>query len=381
MSNKINIMYIIDHFCALGGTESHLSHLVTLIDKQLFGCTIVVFDFKENSLAEKIREAGIPLIHIPVARYYAANAFKKAVALRKLIKQKEIDIVQTFHFKSDFYGAIVARLSGVKHIISSKRDMGSLKSRWHFFLNRRAIGLFNGYIVVANAVGEVVATKEKVPREKLKIIYNGVDTTKFCPPDGPRIIQSRQKLGLSSTDFVVGMVAMLRPEKNHDVLLRAFEKVSKEIREIKLLIAGTGVLLDYCKEYSRGSGISKQVIFTGYTENVARVLEVLDVACLVPGRNEGLSNSILEKMAMGLPLIVTDVGGNSEAVLDGYNGIVIPPNNSEALADAILYLYHNPGKRKEMGLKSRNRVEKMFTLEKMIKDHEDYYTKLVNGMN
>ena len=92
------------------------------------------------------------------------------------------------------------------------------------------------------------------------------------------------------------------------------------------------------------------------------------------------SNAILEKMAMGLPLVVTDVGGNAEAVLDGYNGIVIPPYDSSKLADAIIYLYSHREKRKEMGCCSRKRIEQKFSLEKMIKNYEEYYSAVMRDV-
>jgi glycosyltransferase involved in cell wall biosynthesis len=125
--------------------------------------------------------------------------------------------------------------------------------------------------------------------------------------------------------------------------------------------------------------ISNNVIFTGQVADVRSYLRALDVACLVPGGNEGFSNSIIEKMAMGLPLVVSDVGGNAEAVVDGYNGFVIPPNNSEKLTEALLYLAEHPGERKEMGRRSVARVRDMFTLDGMIKAYEELYESIMAG--
>ena len=370
-------MYMIDYFHLAGGTETHLAYLATMLDKNKFKCFIVVFDLEETTLIRRIRISGVPVIHVSVGRYYTYNAIKQAFALSKFIKENNIDIVQTFHFKSDFYGALVAHLSGVKHIISSKRDLGDLKKEWHLFLNRRVNRFFDGCIVAADAVGKVVIKKENISQNKIKTIYNGVDTKRFFPPNEVTIIESRKRLGLSASDFVVGMVAWFRPEKNYNIFFKAIDKIKESIKVLKVVIVGVGPLFDYYVKYSKDRELSKQVIFAGKTDDVTKYLKVFDVACLIPGGNEGFSNSIIEKMAMGLPLVVSDVGGNAEAVLDNYNGIVIPPNDVDALANAIIYLYNNRGKRKNMGILSRQLVEEHFTLENMIKNHEDYYCDLV----
>jgi glycosyltransferase involved in cell wall biosynthesis len=350
-----------------------------MLDKERFRSIIVVFDLQENHLIKKIQDAGITIIHIPVGRYYNFDAFKKAFILSKLMREYHIDIVQTYHFKSDFYGAIIAYLTGVKHIISSKRDVGDIKSKLHFLLNQKTSAIFDGYIAVADAVAEIVSLKEKVSKDKIKTIYNGVDTEIFSIPDQNMIVETRQKLGIQPSDFVVGMVAALRPEKNYTSLFEAIKKVKETIKEIKVLIVGGGDLLDIYRQYTEELGISKEVIFTNWSEDVTQYLRTFDVACLIPSRNEGFSNSVIEKMAMGLPMIVTDVGGNAEAVIDGYNGIVIPKNNVDALSDAIIYLYENPEKRKEMGARSRQRIMEHFTLTKMVKSHEEYYEKIMKG--
>ncbi len=382
MPKKINILFFIDHFHGVGGTENHLSHLVRSLDKNKFNCTIIAFDFVGNHLADKIRESKVELLHIPVGRYYTYNALKKAILLVKIIKERKIDIVQTFHIKSDFYGTLVARLAGVKAIISSKRDVGDLKSSWHFFLNRLVRKIPCRYIVVADAVGKVVLKKEKVSADKIYTIYNGVDIRKFHEPSPRERQEARGRLGLSSTDFVVGMVAWLRPEKNYNVFFNAVIRASQKVPGLKAIAVGgdeDGHQLDYFKRYVARAGIADNVIFTGQIDDVIPYLKAFDVACLVPSGNEGFSNSIIEKMAMGLPLVVSDVGGNAEAVVDGYNGFVIPPNNSEKLTEALVYLAEHPDERKEVGRRSAERVREMFTLDGMIKAHEELYESIMAG--
>ena len=376
--SKINIMYMIDQFRAGGGTENHLSYLVRHLDRDRFSPCVVVFDLWPNPLVESIEAAGIPVLHIPVGRYYTGNAMAKALVLRSIIKEKKIDIVQTFHFKSDTYGAIAAHLAGVRHLVSSKRDTGDLKSRIYFFIHKHVNRYIGNYIFVADAVGRIVIEREHIVKGRFRTIYNGVDLKRFQVPTPEIVIQRRDELGIGADDFVVGSVAWLRPEKNYNIFFDALEFVSQEVDKVKAVVVGGGTLLDHYKEQVWDRGLVDRVFFTGPCDDVRRYLSVFDVACLVPGRNEGFSNAILEKMATGLPLVVSNVGGNAESVKDQYNGLVISANDSRALADALLRLYRDPELRRTMGRRSRQRVEEEFTLSKMIQQHEEYYEVIMN---
>jgi len=374
---KINILYIIDTLCGEGGTENHLSYLARFINKEKFDCSIVSFTIW-GSFADRIRASGIKVYHIPVARYYTPKVFPRCFELRKIIKDNMIDIVQTFHYKSDTFGVVTSRLSGVKHVISSRRDIGDTKNRIHIIINKFCNTLIEQFITVCDAVGDRLKADENVPESKQTRIYNGVDLNKYKLPDKDVTIRERRSLAIKEDDFVIGYVANFRPEKNHDVFFEALTKVKAEIHELKVVVVGDGPTEENCRRYCRDNGLDNIVLFIGRKNDVRKYIAVMDVACLVPGSNEGFSNSILEKMSMGKPMIVTDVGGNAESVIDGENGIVIPPLDSQKLADAIQYLYRNSSIRKEMGRKSRERVEKFFALDNMIKAHEEFYEKILN---
>jgi glycosyltransferase involved in cell wall biosynthesis len=379
MVKKIKILFIIDYLYGWsgGGTETHLLSLTRLLDKKKFDCFIIAFDTGATPLTKKFNEIGVNIIHVPVGKFYTPNALWQAIKISRLIQNLKIDIVQTFHFKSDTYGVLTAKLSGAKNIISSKRDIGDIKSKWHYWLNTQINHYIDGFIVVADAVGNVVKEKENVPNIKIITIYNGVDINKFYPASVDEYTFARKNLDIKFEDFVVGMVAVFRREKNHEILLDTARKISEIIKEIKIILVGGGPLLESYKEYCKRNGLSDKVIFSGPTLDVKQYLNAFDVACLVPSSNEGFSNSVLEKMAMGLPLIVTDVGGNSEAVRHGYNGIVIPAGDADALCAALLEMYRNPNKRKQMGQNSRIRAEQEFSIKQMIKKYEEYYEYLM----
>ena len=376
LPRKINILFIIDLLWDVGGTENHLYYLVKYLNKERFNCQIVTFDLRED-FVKKIRDENIIVHHIPVRRLYTLNAFLMAFKLRENIKKSKIDIVQTFHFKSDTYGALISKLSGVKHIISSRRDIGNTKKKVHFHINKICNRFIDQFITVCEKVGDRITEDENVPKSKQKTIYNGVDLKKFRPPTEKEIESYKKELGISVNDFVVGTVAQFRPEKNYNIFLKAIKKVKGTVRNLKVIAIGSGETMEASRKYCMDNGLNDIVFFAGQINDIGKYISVMDVSCLVPGSNEGFSNSILEKMAMSKPLVVTDIGGNAEAVVDGENGIVIPPLDSQKLADAIVHLYKNPSIREKMGRKSRERVEKLFTLEQMIRAYEEFYEQVM----
>lgn len=374
---RINILFIIDALAGIGGTERHLTHLVTNLPKDEFNCAVMTFDIGVNVLVDSMRAAGIPVVHIPVGREYTPNALRGAMELVRFIREHEIDIVQTYHQKSDTFGALAARYAGVRHLVSSKRDMGQYRRIWHVALNRAVQPIFEKVIVVADAVGKMVMQKEGVPHSRMVRIYNGVDAGVFSPPSESQRNDARARLGISPADFVVGMVANFRPEKNHALFFTGAEEAGKKITGLKVIAVGGGPMLEHYRERYAAAEKDAQFRLPGAVSNVLEYLRAMDVACLVPGGNEGFSNAVIEKMAVGLPLVVSDVGGNAEAVRSGENGMVIRPDDRPAFVDALVALYADHRMRKQMGLKSRQRVEEEFSLESMCRSHEELYRSLV----
>lgn len=377
MPGRTRILFAIDYFHGTGGTEKHLTQLVRLLRRDAFECSVVVFDLGANPLIDDMRAAGVPVHHVPVRRIYAPNAFWRAMQLAGIIRRNRIDIVQTFHQTSDTFGALVARLCGVPHIISSKRDTGRLKRPIHIFLNRRLRFLFEKTIVVADAVGDAVVAAEQLDRSRIVRIYNGVDTRTFAPPDANEAAAARRRLGFEHSDYVIGMVAAFRPEKNYGTFLEGAVRAMDAIPSLKVLAIGGGPLLEHFRALYDIERFRSRIVFTGAVEDVARYLKAMDVGCLIPGKNEGFSNAVLEEMASGLPMIVTDVGGNAEAVIDGANGIVIPPADVDAFCAALVRLHADPALRLAMGRKSRQLVEQRYSLREMCEKHEMLYRSLL----
>ncbi len=354
-----------------GGTEKHLYTLAAGIDKERFNVSICYFKGGERFIQYGKQELGIDLVGLKLERIYSIEAFRQMFKLVKIIRDRKIDIVQTFHFKSDTYGVLISKLAGVSKIISSRRDMGDLKKPRQIFLNKLMNRFINRHIMVCDAVGNRFHEIEGIPKDKMITLYNGVDLARFNPGNKPR--KSREELGIEEGDFVVGTVAHFRPEKAYHIFFEGIKKIRHSIGNLKVITLGGGSTREYFEAYCRENDLNGLVRFIGHVEDVENYLPFMDVFCMVPNKNEGFSNSILEAMAMGKPVIATDVGGNKESVAHNETGFIIPPDNSELLAEFILKLHADPEMRLNMGKKARKRAEEVFPLELMISGHEDLY--------
>ena len=373
--DKLSVLYIIDYFRGTGGTETHLARLIAGLPRDRFHCSIVAFDLGENVLLDALRAEGVEVIHLPLAREYVPNAVLQAQRLASLVRRNRYDIVQTFHQKADTFGALIAWLSGANHLVSSKRDTGDLRKPLHVFLNRRLRYLFDAFIMVADAVSVAVVANDHLPRSRVRTIYNGVDVARFVVPSSTQKEEARKRLGFAGQDFVVGMVAAFRAEKNHDVFFDALSRTAAEVPSLKVVVVGGGPLLGEFRERAAATGLGARTVFTGEIADVLPCLWSMDVGCLTPGRNEGFSNAVIEQMAVGLPMVVTNVGGNAEAVADGENGFVVPLD-AQALSEALMALHRDSMRAAAMGRASRQRVVERFSLERMCADHAALYVSL-----
>lgn len=375
-SDRIEILFLIDYFHRTGGTEKHLVQLIAGLPAERFRSTVLVFDLGENPLLQELHDRDVPIIHLPVGREYVPNAVRQAWRLSRLIRRGRYDIVQTFHQKADTYGALIAWVSGAQHMISSKRDTGQLRKPLHIFLNRRLRGLFDVFIMASDGVRVAVMARDHLPAQRVTTIYNGVDVTHFRPPSLEQTRDARVRLGLAAEDFVVGMVAAFRPEKNHAVFFDALSRAASAIPSVKVLAVGAGPLLAEIRERIAGTDLGARTVFTGEVSEVLPCLWSMDVGCLTPGSNEGFSNAVIEQMAVGLPMVVSDVGGNAEAVVHGENGFVVAPFDVTALSRALIDVYSDPARAAAMGRASRQRAVERFSLEKMCAEHARLYLSL-----
>jgi glycosyltransferase involved in cell wall biosynthesis len=224
------------------------------------------------------------------------------------------------------------------------------------------------------AVWEDTIERDHIDPKKLVLIYNGVDLQTFDSAS-PFRKEVRKKLGITPQENVIIVVANLILYKGHIDLLEAARKVLKHIPKALFLLVGEDRGIgENLKRISIDLGIGEKVRFLGLRDDIHQLLAASDLSVL-SSHEEGFSNVILESMAAGLPIVATNVGGNSEAVVNGVTGWLVPPKNPDAMAEKIVDLLHDPQKARSWGKQGRKRVNKKFTIERTVQEHIKLYAR------
>jgi glycosyltransferase involved in cell wall biosynthesis len=372
-----HVMYIVDCLYLQGGGEEALMRIIKTLPRDRFRVSLVTF--QANPLAANIvRESGADMHILPMQRVYDWNGFRTAIELRKLIRSNQVDVVHTFFETSNTWGAMVAKLSRVPVLVSSRRDMGILRLPKHNVAYEIVNRFCDGIVAVSDGVREFCIEKEGLDPERIFTVHNGVDLGKIDAAEGVAALKA--KLNLPEGAPVVATVANIRRIKGLDTLLRAAAMVRRETPNVRFLLAGGCLEKDHYRELQaevKEFGLSENVQFLGHFAEVFALLKLSNVFCLL-SRTEGFSNAVLEAMASGLPCVVTRVGGNPEAIDDGKNGYLLAPEDAQGAAQRLTALLKNPVEAKRIGGAARKTVEQEFTSEKMAEQLARLYETLLN---
>lgn len=316
----------------------------------------------QYSLVDSLREKGI---RVRVLSRSGRNNPLLLVRLARLMRRERVDVVQTHLFGGNFWGRVAARMAGVPAVVGTEHNLSDarLEPRYYFPIDRALAPATDRVVAVCERVAESVISRKRIPRGKVVVIHNGVDLRRFSVThDRDRV---RRELKIEPDAPVVGFVGRFSEEKNLPALLRALAGVRAVRPEAVCVLVGEGPLLGDLHHQSEALGVVSGLRFTGFRRDVERILQALDVFVL-PSWTEGLSITLLEAMAAGKPAVVTDVGGSSEAVLDGVTGLVIPPGDHLRLAEALLMLLGDKAMQREMGQAARKRSGEEFSREMQV---------------
>jgi glycosyltransferase involved in cell wall biosynthesis len=235
-------------------------------------------------------------------------------------------------------------------------------------LNRLLTPITDGFIAVAKEHGRYLREVEGFPERKVFVIPNGVDVERFrpLPPDA----RLRQQLFLPPEAPVVGIVAALRAEKDHELFLRMAARVLRQAPACRFLIIGDGERRAELERLRQELGIGAAVHFLGTRSDVPELLALMDVAVLT-SKMEANPVTILEAMACGKPFVAPRIGSISETIIDGVTGYLVQPHEEEGFSSAVLRLLQSPNVAKQFGAAARQRVVEHFSLERMVQGYQD----------
>jgi glycosyltransferase involved in cell wall biosynthesis len=373
-TRKPHVVLLVDQFPkALGGGERVLLKLASRLPQYGFSVSIVTF-FVHPESAVLSMNLDCALYVLPLRSAFGLESISAAMAFTNFLARQEVRIVQTFFESSDLWGGLVTRFLSDAKLVWSRRDMGILRARKHRLAYRALAMLPDKVFTVSKQVRQHVINTDRVPSEKVSTIYNGLDLVPAMP---------RNDLELRGTVLRIATVGNIRRVKGHDVLIKAAAIVIRQFPNIRFTIAGAILEQDYFTELQSSIsslGLQSHILFAGSTPNTEEFLKDVDIFVL-PSRSEGFSNAIIEAMAAGLPVIATDVGGNAEAIDDQVSGMIVPPDNEKALAQAILQLCSNQPHAERLGSAAKKTVAERFTSSAMMEQTADEYRKLLYDNN
>lgn len=349
-----------------GGAERMLVSLVERLDPAAYRPVVCLL--RDGWLYRELVGRGVRTLLCPLRRVLDPSWIVRCL---RLIREEEVDLMHAHEFAMNTYGCMVARLTGIP-IVTTVHGKGYYSEKRH----RRL-----AYRFVARASFRMVAVSEDIRGflleqigarpDNVVTIYNGIDPAAggATAEEGAAV---RRELGIPGTAPVIGTVGNLLPVKGHTYLLRATARLVPVVPDLAVLVGGRPILLDQLRAEARALGIDRHVHFLGFREDVPALLRAMDVF-VFPSLSEGLSLSLLEAMAAGLPVVATDVGGNPEIVRPGETGFLVPVRDPETLADRILTLLRDQALARAFGEAGRERVRQRFSLQVMLRAYADVY--------
>lgn len=368
------ILYV-DHATALGGAEYSLLLLLKHLDRKAFTPLLAC---RQGLLAQEAQALGVQVEIVPLERlrrvynpFVLLGRYWRGVSsLRALIEREGVDLVHSNVMRANLYASAAAKLSGVP-FLWHVRDIHT--ERWYTWAMCR---LATRAIAVSQAVADRLPCSSKV-----EVIPNGLELEIYNPHlEGGTF---RQELGLASDVPLVGIVGRIRPWKGQTLFLEAASRVARQNSQVRFLVVGETIFpgqhyLEELKGLAQRLGLGERVIFTGYRQDIPQLLASLDILVHC-SQAEPFGRVLVEGMAMAKPIVAFADGATPEIVKDEETGLLVPPGDVRALAQAILSLLGNGEERQDMGRRGRERVEANFDARPLTRRVEKIYRFLLRS--
>jgi glycosyltransferase involved in cell wall biosynthesis len=348
--HRIRVAFCLDSF-AIGGTELNAVRTAEAFDPQRIELCIFYLQAR-GPLRARYERLGVRMTHLPIPNLYSARTAVQAIRLARRLRRESVDVVHSHDIYCNIFAVPWARLLGGCSVIASRR-WGLQPSRPDLAaVNRWSCRFAHRVVANSRGVADLLENQEGVARDKVVEIPNFLSEDAFeLAPESARAAQ-RRAWGVPDTAFTIGIVARLSPVKNHVLLLEAMARLDARFH---LVCIGEGPLRAELEALARQRGIEPRVHFVGEVIAAGNLHQCFDVSVLC-SVSEGFPNSLIEAMAAARPVVATPVGGVIDAVTDGVTGLLVPPGNPAALAEALRRLEAEPMSRTRLGEAGREAV-------------------------
>jgi glycosyltransferase involved in cell wall biosynthesis len=382
-TSQIKLLKFVALF-GFGGTERQFVNLARTIDRSRFDLRFACLA-RWGHFLEEIEQQRIPVAEYHIDSLRNLTALKQQWKLAGDIRRNGIEIIHAYNFYANVFAVPAAKLAGAPVVIASIRDMGACLTPAQRRVQKFVAGLADCILVNADAIRQRLIA-HGYPGGKMSVIRNGIDLSRYVP--GKSGTGLRREFGLPSRAPLVVMLSRLNPQKGVDDFLNAAARVREQFPRARFLVVGEKFIqqdgvrqrdVAYRQELARraaGLGLGGRIAFTGFRSDVPAVLSEAAVSVL-PSLSEGLSNTLLESMAAGVPVVATRVGGNPEVIEDGVSGILVSPRDPAALAQAVCAILQDRDLARRLACSARQRVVEHFALKRMARETEDLYVELL----
>jgi glycosyltransferase involved in cell wall biosynthesis len=376
---RVTVLFFSCNF-VIGGMQRQVVDLVTHMNRDRFRPLVACFG-PSGPFAEELEDVGIPFACWDIQPTYDLGSIRVIGRMVQLLRQERVHIFQTYEFPTKVLGWTAGRLARTPVITCAEHGTGEPKDQLAKTRLLRGMSRFcDRFIYVADAQRRFYRDQRGFRLEgRTKVIYNGINHRRF-DPDAVKPV-SADEFGIPVDVPIVGITAVLREEKAHDVLLRALPIIDRHVQGTHILIVGDGPERPKIEKLAVEMGIRDRVVITGFRQDVERLLPLFDVMALCSDPvAETCPLSVLEAMSMGKPIVATRVSGLPELVVEGETGHLVDIRDHAALGERIGRLLADPERARSYGRAGRRRLLDGFTIPHMVANHEEYYTQILRDV-
>ncbi len=360
----------------IAGSETHLLMLLPGLAGQGVDVTMIMLEDpsrRADDFYEAMSAKGITVERVEIGSHIDLTLTKR---LAETFKQLKPDIVHTHLIHADLYGTAAAGRAGVRGIVSSRHNDNPFRSNPAIKLaNRQAMRRADRVITISEALNRFVREVEGIEAEKVKTVHYGLEPPEF--PANARE-EGRRRFGYDGDRPVIGMFGRLIEQKGVDTLINAFVQVQQAVPDAALLIVGDGDRRAELEQLAASLGIKNTVTFTGWVPQAYKLIPTCDLIAM-PSRWEGFGLVALEAMGSARPLIASRVSALPEIVVDGETGLLVPPDDPELLAEAIVPVLADHSLASRMGEAGYRRLVGSFSVSKMIQGTLSVYEEMIKS--
>lgn len=364
MQKKIKVLFFIDGFLT-GGKERRLLELLRILHDIIDYKVAVIHSNFEYDIPINIKERIIQL------KKSSKKDIKPFFDFYRICKDFNPDIIHTWANMVTFY-SLPAKILLKKRLINSQiTDAPPFLGKFSFYDITIKINLFFSDLILSNSFAGLEAYK--APSNKSKVIYNGVNLDRFSRLENKELV--RRRFGIN-TKYAVIMVASFSEHKDYDLFINVAEAFATITEDVSFLAVGDGTNFERIKQKAVNKQI-QNIIFTGKLDNVESLINTADIGLLFSPNGEGISNSIIEYMALGKPVVANDKGGNKEIVKNEVNGFLVTNNSVDEIVSLVIGLLKNAEMMKKMGEEGKKLINTKFTVERMGAEFLEIYRGMI----